>query len=83
MGAEQDRETVSIIVGAVYVARRSRSGRHWRLRSINGAEKCVTLDPIGDDVQTARSGTTGRWQGGPRAIRVQFDELIQRWVRFE
>lgn len=67
-------------VGAVYMAHRSRSGRRWRVGSIDVRFKEVVLVPIGTDVKRARSARTGKWQGGVRSKRVGFAELCSRWV---
>lgn len=39
------------------------------------------LDPLGDDVRPARSGTTGLWQGGVRSLQASTERLQDpsRW----
>lgn len=63
------------VAGAVLFSARSRSGRLWRVRRYETWSDHYVLDPLGDDVSSARSSTTGRWQGGPRTIMVPRERL--------
>lgn len=67
------------LLGATMVSVRSKSGRRWHVHTISvplsGKRAECTLVPLGDDVSSARSETTGKWQGGVRSICVPYDRL--------
>lgn len=68
-----------LIAGATFVARRSSSGRRWKVAEYR--RRKYRLVPLGDDVVAARSERTGRWQGGPRSIWRTEAELREAWTR--
>lgn len=70
--------TFELAGGLILVAKRGRGGRRWRVRGRSALDRWV-LDPLGDDVVSARSGKTGKWQGGPRSIERSSEELYENW----
>ncbi len=64
---------------ARFVAARSRSGRRWLASRM--ADGRYYLHPLGDDVSSPRSETTGKWQGGVRGLVRTEAELLdtKRW----
>lgn len=63
------------ILGETVVSVRSASGRRWRVQSYSASTDEYKLVPMGYDVSDARSGETGRWQGGVRRIWVDYERL--------
>lgn len=72
---------ISIKPGDVFVSKRSKSGRRWSVLTDAGRDGTYCLYPLGVDVRSARSGRTGKWQGGVRNIVRSAEQIEKNFKR--